>query len=86
MHVKIFVQAPRLTEASEERINAIEPSRRPGASPYFRATIRLEEQGLAHLDRERPFSRFGQQDPVNRFSNAHAATAICHTSGRRTSC
>ena len=70
------MQAQRILEVPEERIQAIEPSRRPGASPYFKPTIRSEQQGLTRRDRERPSSRFPQQEPVTWFSNAHATGEV----------
>jgi len=80
---EVLMKALRIFEVPEERIEAIEPSRLPESPPYFRATIRLEQQGLARQDRERPFSCFRQQNPVKWFSDAQAAGAARLPAGHR---
>jgi len=72
MYVQVFVQAQRVVEVSEERIEAIEPSRPPWAPPYFRAMVGLERQGLATRERKQASSRFFEQDPVNQFFGVRA--------------
>lgn len=67
VRVKILVQGQRIVEFPEERIHTIEPSRRPNALPYFKATLGLERQGRALNDREHASRCFLQQNPVNQF-------------------
>ena len=83
MHVQIFVQAQRVLDVARERIQAIEPSRRPKASPYFRASVGLEQQGLARRDTEQPSRPSCEQGLVNHFFRAQASDPVYPPAGRR---
>jgi len=43
VNVQILVQAQGILDVPVERIQAIEPSRPPEASPYFRVMLGLEQ-------------------------------------------
>lgn len=83
MRIEVFVQAQRVPDVPGERVDAIEPSRRPEASPCFRGTAGLEQQGFAPRDRGQVSSRFLAQDPVEHFFNARATSPIHAPAGHR---
>ena len=75
VHVQIFVQAQRVAKVPEERVDTIEPSRPPEASPYFRAPNVEEQQGLAGRDTQQPSSRSWEREPVKHFPECAAHVA-----------
>jgi len=83
MYVQVFVQAQRVVDVAEERIQAIEPSRRPKRPPCFKATRGLERQGLAMRDREQTFRTLLEQDPVKPFLECASTAANLLQGGPR---